>query len=121
MTVNTAAKHAATTTATTSVKRHRTVELPAGFGPLFDELADVKLTLAEAKARHDELTDIIKAEAGMNEDKKETLLVRVGGVLRAKIGLRGRTNISAKDLQAGFPEAFEACSSESEYQVVTPA
>lgn len=120
MTVNTAAKHAADTTANPT-KRHTTVELDASFGPVCDELADAKLTLAEAKARVEELTNTLKAAAGMNEDKGETLLVRIGGVLRAKISLRSRPTINSKLLQESFPEAFEAVKGETFYQAVNPA
>jgi len=120
MTVTTAAKHAADTTANPT-KRHRTVELDESYGPVCDELADAKLTLAEAKARVEELTGQLKAAAGMNEDKAETLLVRIGGVLRAKIALRGRQTINSKLLQESFPEAFEAVRGETTYQEVKPA
>lgn len=120
MTVNTAAKHAADTTAAPT-KRTRTIDLDASWAPLLNELADVKLTKAEAESREKEITAQLKAEAGMNTDRLETLVVRVAGVLRAKISLRARSGIDAKALQAAFPEAFEACKTETEYQVVAPA
>jgi len=120
MTVNTAAKHAADTTAAPT-KRTRTIELDESWKPLLDELADVKLTLSEAKSREAEITSQLKAEAGMNTDRLETLVVRVAGVLRAKISLRARTGVDAKALLAAFPEAYEACKTESEYQTVSPA
>lgn len=120
MTVNTAAKHAANTT-NGPTKRNTVVELDASYGTLLDELADVKLTLAEAEARKTEIVDTIKAAAGMNADKAETLVVRVAGIIRAKISLRGRETINAAILKESFPEAFEAARGESLYQAVNPA
>ena len=120
MTVTTAAKHAANTTAAPT-KRHRTVELDASWGPLLDELADVKLTKAEAESREKEITAQLKAAAGPNADALETLVVRVAGVIRAKISLRTRKGVDAKKLREAFPEAYEACETETEYQAVNPA
>lgn len=120
MTVNTAAKHAANTT-DGPTKRNTVVELDESYGALCNELADVKLTLSEAKAREKEITDELKLAAGMNKDKGETLVVKIAGVIRAKINLRGRSGVDAKMLQASFPEAFEACKTETEYQQISAA
>jgi len=120
MTVETAAKHAAPTTAE-PVKRHREISLGSEWTDKLNELADVKLTLSEAKLREKELTDELKAAAGPNADKLETLVVRVAGVIRAKINLRGRSGIDKDKLQSAFPEAFEACQTETTYQQVNPA
>ena len=122
MSAITAAKHAADNAAqTVTTKRTRIVELDESFSPLFDELSEVSLARKEAEQREKELKAEILAQTGMNADKLETIVVKAGGKIRAKIGLRLRTNISAKDLQAAFPEAYEATKSETEYQVVTPA
>ncbi len=119
---HTEAKHASSNVApTVAKKRTRIVELDGSFAPLFDELSEVALARAEAERREKELKAEILAAAGMNADRLETLVLKVAGVIRAKVGLRGRTNISAKDLQAAFPEAYEATKSETEYQVVSPA
>ncbi len=120
MTVITAAKHAANTTAAPT-KRTTIVELDASLAEVFNELADVKLTLSEAKTREAELVAQVKAAAGMNKDKGETLVLRVAGVIRAKVSLRGRSGIDGKKLQEAFPEAYEACKISTEYQSVNPA
>jgi hypothetical protein len=122
MSAITAAKHAADNAAQTVLrKRTRIVELDESFSPLFDELSEVSLARAEAERRERELKAEILSAAGMNEDRGETLVVKAGGKIRAKVGMRLRTGVSTKDLQAAFPEAYEATKSETEYQVVSPA
>jgi len=49
---------------------------------------------------------------------KEKLIIRIRGKMRAIISGRERTNINAGDLMQGWPEAFEACRSVSEYEQV---
>jgi Zn-finger domain-containing protein len=113
-------KHAGTS-APAAAKRTRIVELPDHFGPMLDELSEVSLARAEAERREKEIKEAIKAEAGVNLDKLETLVVKVAGRIRAKIGLRGRDNANLKLLREAFPEAYASVVTESEYQVVSPA
>ena len=102
-------------------KRTREVELPEEFGPLCDELADVKLTLAEAEARVKDITGQLKEAAGMNADRGETLVIRIAGRIRAKIGLQAKPVANLALLLESFPEAYGAVVGETEYQVVRPA
>lgn len=111
MSAITAAKHAADNAAQTiTTKRTRIVELDESYSPLFDELSEVSLARKEAEQREKELKAEILAATGMNADKLETIVVKAGGKIRAKIGLRARTNISAKDLQAAHAPEMHACS-----------
>lgn len=118
MTVNTAALRAAITTATPA-KRTTTVKLAKTYTAAFNELAQVKLALSELKNREKELTDAIKAVAGMNADANETIVLEVGGCPRAKISLRERTGIDGKQLQEAFPEAYVACKTVTVYQQIS--
>lgn len=118
MTVNTAAPKHADTTVATPVKRTRDIELDESFEPLLDELSEVLITLSAAKQRSEDIKAQLKAEAGMNADKFETLIVRVKGRIRAKISLREQKRPDLKLLQEAFPEAFSTVMKDSASQVV---
>lgn len=122
MSAITAAKHAADTTPVSLVKKStRVIELDESFSPLFDELSEVALARAEAERREKELKAEILAQAGMNKDRGETIVLKAGGRIRAKVGMRLRTGVSTKDLQAAFPEAYEATKTETTFQVISAA
>ena len=116
-------QHADTSAVTPVVaqKRTRIVELDESFNPLFDELSEVSLARAEAERREKEIKDLLKSQIQGPEDKMETVVLKAGGKIRAKVGLRGRTSVSAKDLLAAFPEAYAATAKESTYEVISPA
>lgn len=121
MTVTTTRGRHADTQVTSPVKRNREVQLDESFGPLLEELSEVRMTKAAAEAREKEIKDQLKAEAGPNADKLETLVIRIGGVIRAKITMQSKKGVDAKKLKEAFPEAYEACETDTEYQVVKPA
>lgn len=112
---------AAETVAPSTRKRTRVVELPKNWGPVLTELQEIRSLKAEITAREKEITDHLKQAAGMNADRNETLAVKIAGIVRARISLRGRTNIDRDVLRDSFPEAWEAATSEGESQVVTTA
>ena len=109
------------TTAVEPQKRTTVTELDPSFTALFDELSVVSLERANLEQREKDIKALILEQVGKPQDRKHTIAIRVAGAIRAKVGLRGRTNINAKDLQAGFPEAYEACKSETEFPVLSPA
>lgn len=116
-------QHADTSAATpvTAKKRTRIVEIDASFSALFDELSEVSLARMEAERREKEIKELLKATIPMNADKSETVVVRAGGKIRAKVSLRGRSGLDAKKLLEAFPEAYAAVATETTYQVITPA
>lgn len=117
-------KAAATVTKTAEAepqKRTTVTELGADWRAAFDELSEVSLKRAELEAREKQLKDAILEAVGKPTDRKHSIAIRVAGAIRMKVSLRARTNVSAKDLKEAFPEAYEACSSETEYAVLTPA
>jgi hypothetical protein len=121
MNVTTTRGRHADTQVTSPVKRNREVQLDESFGPLLEELSEVRMTKAAAEAREKEIKDLLKAEVGPNADKLETLVVRIAGVIRAKVTLQSKKGVDAKLLKESFPEAYSVCETETEYQVLKPA
>ena len=119
MTVTTAAKRAAQTVTSTKPKTV-VIELDPSFAAAFDELSEVTLARKEAEDREKELKQLILSQLPPRE-KGVTLAVRVGTAIRAKVSMRSREVVSSKILKDAFPEAFQAASHVSEYDVVSPA
>lgn len=95
-------------------------DLPSDMASKFDELSTVRYTRMEAEKREKELKAEI-LDLLPERQKGVKYVLRVAGVIRASVTQRSKTNISAKDLLAGFPEAYEACKSETSFDVVNPA
>lgn len=95
-------------------------DLPDEMAAKFDLLSNTRYARMELEKKE----KAIKAEilATLPARKKGVKFVlRVAGVVRANVSLRGRTNVSAKALAEAFPEAYNACASETTYDVVDPA
>lgn len=96
------------------------LDLPDEAADLFDRLSNVKYARQEAEKQEKAL----KAEilALLPERKRGVKFVlRATGVIRANVTLRSRKNVNQSDLLAGFPEAYEACVSETTFDVLDPA
>lgn len=121
MATTTRSRKAAAPVTTEPKKRTTVTELPESYAAIFAELSEISLRKGELIDREKDLKQQIKDVVGEPLDKKHTIAIRVGGVLRAKIGLRGRSGLDSDKLRAAFPEAYESCQTETEYAVITPA
>jgi hypothetical protein len=102
-------------------KTTKVVELSEEFLPLLAQLSEAMIARAEAKSAEDFIKGLLKDAAGMNADKDETLVITVGGIVKAKIGLTVKEVTDESLLKTAFPEAFAATRKDSAFQVVRPA
>lgn len=96
------------------------VTLPDEAYAVVNELAKARLARIAAERQEKELK--AKLFAMLPEHKKGTKLVlKVAGAIRGTVSWRQRSGIDADLLLQGFPEAYDACRSETDYQQLNPA
>lgn len=96
------------------------LDLPTEMAAKFDELSLVRYARMEAEKREKELKAEI-LDSLPERQKGVKFVLRVAGVIRANVSQRGKTTINPKTLLEAFPEAYEACKSETTFDVLNPA
>ena len=96
------------------------IDLPDETADLFDQLSNVKYVRQEAEKKEKALKQQILAMLP-EQSRTQKFVLRAKGVIRANVRIGHRPNASLKDLLAGFPEAYEAVVTESEFPVLDPA
>jgi hypothetical protein len=93
------------------------VDLPDVAGKLLAEIAEARLAKSAAdrkeKAAKAQLTQLLP-----KHKKRTRLVLKIAGEIRGKVSWRSRTGLDPDLLMQGWPEAYEACKTTSEYQVI---
>lgn len=96
------------------------VNLPDEAFAVVNELAKARLIRIAAERQEKELK--AKLFAMLPEQAKGTkLILKVAGAIRGTVSWRQRSGIDSDLLLQGFPEAYAACQTETEYQQLNPA
>lgn len=97
-------------------------DFPAEFGAKFDALSNARHARIEAEKVEKALkAEILSTLPPRTPGEKVKRVLRVGGVIRASVGVGSKENVKVSDLRAAFPEAAEALVKESFYDIVNPA
>lgn len=90
--------------------------------PMLAKMAEYNEAKKTSERIEKELKKELRELAGAPklENKNQRILLKVSGIIRGVWNFRSRTNCDLDLLMSAFPEAFDACTSKSEYEQFTP-
>lgn len=97
------------------------ITLPKGFGEVIAELSEVSAARGALEKREKELkkelASVLPIQDAAEWPEGHKVGLRVVGLkgILAKVSVRRRTNVSAKALEAEYPEAYAALKTETAY------